>query len=84
MSRDWNSPEAIAFFEKEWDHAIKGAKETLIRACEQGGVLEQMRHLPDWLSGALRAHLGDASYELLIDLIYGAPMEWEFLNKGER
>ena len=52
-TKDWNSPEAIAFFENEWDHAIKGAKETLIRACEQGGVLEQMQSpgLAHWCAG---------------------------------
>ena len=83
MIKDWNSPEAIAFFENEWDHAIKGAKETLIKACERGGVLEQMGKLPDWLTGALRAHLGDA-YDSLEDLVFAAPIIWEFVHKGER
>lgn len=84
MIQDWNSPEAIAFFENEWDHAIKGAKETLVAACEQGGVLEQMQKLPHALTGALRDHLGEAYYQSLLDLIFTAPMIWEFVHKGER
>jgi hypothetical protein len=80
----WNTPEALAYFQSEWDHAILEAKARLIKACEQGGVLEQMQKLPHALSGALRDHLGDAYYQSLEELIFGAPMAWEFLNKGER
>ena len=29
IDRDWKSPEAIAFFEREWQHAILQAKVTL-------------------------------------------------------
>jgi hypothetical protein len=43
IDRDWKSPEAIAFFEREWQHAILQAKVTLATACEEGGVLEQMQ-----------------------------------------
>ena len=37
IDRDWKSLEAIAFFEREWQHAILQAKVTLATACEEGG-----------------------------------------------
>jgi hypothetical protein len=84
MSKDdWNSPEALAFFQNEYDHAIKNAKATLAKACAQGGVLEQMGELPHALTGALRDHLGDAFYYSLEDLIIAVPMVREFLDAGE-
>jgi hypothetical protein len=39
--------------------------------------------LPDWLKGALRAHLGDAYYESLIDLIYAPLFVRAFLDAGD-
>ena len=43
-----------------------------------------MGTLPGWLTGALRAHLGDAYYNSLEDLIIQAPLVWEFVQNGER
>jgi hypothetical protein len=82
MITDWKSPEAIAFAQKEWDHAIVQAKVTLALACERGGVLEQMQKLPHALSGALRDHLGDASYRVLEDLVFARRFVREFLDAG--
>ena len=79
---DWNSPEDIAFFEREWDHAIMQAKVALACACEEGGVLEQMQKLPHALNGALRDHLGDASYRVLEDLVFARRFVREFLDAG--
>jgi hypothetical protein len=40
---DWNSPEDIAFFEREWDHAIMQAKVAFACACEEGGASSKCR-----------------------------------------
>jgi hypothetical protein len=82
-TNDWKSPEAIAFFEKEWDHGIMQAKVTLAHACEEGGVLEKMQKLPYALTGALRDHLGDASYRALEELVLSAGLVRLFLDAGE-
>jgi hypothetical protein len=82
-THDWKSAEAIAFFEKEWDHAIMQAKVALAYACEDGGVLEKMQKLPHALNGALRDHLGDESYRALEDLVFARRFVREFLDAGE-
>ena len=83
IDRDWKSPEAIAFFEREWQHAIVQAKVTLATACEEGGVLEQMQKLPHALNGALRDHLGEAYYRSLIDLVFAPLFVRAFLDAGD-
>lgn len=78
----WKSSEEIAFCEKEWDHAIMQAKVALALACKDGGVLEQMQKMPHALNGALRDHLGDASYRALEDLVFARRFVREFLDAG--
>jgi hypothetical protein len=80
----WNTPEAIAYFESEWEHAVKGAKAKLAKACEKGGVFEKLGDLPYALYGELNNELGDANYRVLMDLIFAAPLlAREFLKEGE-
>jgi hypothetical protein len=69
-----NSPEAIAFFENEWRHAIKQAKEALAEACSCYGL---WNGLCDWLwnePNKVAAYVGDANYELFTRLVTGMPL----------
>jgi|SRR5580693_2911054 hypothetical protein len=70
---DWNSPEAIAFFQREVDHAIKQSKAVLAKACEPGGVFEAMSKLPGELLDEIADKLGKEHYLSLIHLIYEVP-----------
>ena len=79
----WNTPEAIAYFQSEYDHAIKKAKEALANACAWNGPLHQMGKLPGELLDEVADQLGADNYRLLVDLIISAPLVKEFLDAGE-
>jgi hypothetical protein len=69
---DWNSPEAQAYFQREHDHAVKVAKETLAKA---------FAHQPLWnrlgeteVLNSLKGQLDVTSFCLFEDLIIAAMM----------
>ena len=79
----WNTPEALAYFQSEYDHAIEQAKAKLAKACAWDGPLHQMGKLPGELLDEIADKLGTENYRTLVDLIFVAPLVREFLDAGE-
>ena len=54
----WSTPEAIAYFQSEYDHAIEQAKMKLAKACAWDGPLHQMGKMPGELLDEIADNLG--------------------------
>ena len=70
----WTTPEAVAYFESEWQHAIKQAEEALDKACVN---VKLWSGLCDWLLKEpyqVAAYIGRENYELFTELVTGMPL----------
>jgi hypothetical protein len=70
----WNTPEANAYFEQEWQHALKNANETLAKACACEKIWDG---LYDWATASpdeVDRYIGRENYELFLKLVTSAPL----------
>jgi hypothetical protein len=70
----WTTPEAVAYFESEWQHALKQAEEALAKAhaCEKlwSGLCDWLQNEPEKVA----AYVGAANYKLFVDLVTSMPL----------
>jgi hypothetical protein len=70
----WTTPEAEAYFESEWKHALKGAEEALTQAC---ACAELWNGLGNWLMAEpekVAGYVGEANYKLFAELVTSMPL----------
>jgi hypothetical protein len=62
-NNDWNSPEANAYFQSVWEHAVKSAKKALSEAIRYQPLWDQL--MKPELRAALEVHLDEVSFDRL-------------------
>jgi hypothetical protein len=70
----WTTPEAEAYFESEWQNALKQAEEAVDKAfgCEKiwSGLSDWLKNEPEKVAG----YVGADNYKLFADFLYAKPL----------
>jgi hypothetical protein len=80
-TKDPNSPEAIAFHEREWQHRVKQANVTLAQACRCDNLWDGLYNW-FWVNpNAVINAIGAENCQLFLNLVTTAPLLREEMAK---